>query len=98
MELKLHNRSALDGLRFYVFNARDVEEVILVAVGEVALHLGGVHAAERLGDVNRRNAERRKNIARHALDAEHGGECDCEDENDHRKRTTQGELQEIHAG
>jgi hypothetical protein len=57
MELQFHERSPLDGLGFDVFDASDIEEVIFVIISEIAFHLGGIHPAVRLGDVDRRDAE-----------------------------------------
>ena len=45
MKLELHDGSALDVLRLNVLDPGDVEEVILVVVGQVALHLRRIHAA-----------------------------------------------------
>ena len=41
-------------LRFDVLDAGDVEEVVLVVVGDEPFHLRRVHAAVRLGDVDHR--------------------------------------------
>ena len=65
MKLKLHDGGSLDVLRLDVLDARDVEEVILVVVGQVAFHLRRIHAALRLRDVDGGNAQRREDIARH---------------------------------
>jgi hypothetical protein len=53
VELKLDERDTLDRFRLDVLNARDVEEVVLVVIGEVAFHLCGVHPSIGLGHVNR---------------------------------------------
>jgi hypothetical protein len=60
MKLQLHDRSALDVLGLHVLDAGDVEEVILVVVGQVAFHLQRVHAAIGLCDVDGRNAQEGK--------------------------------------
>ena len=44
-------------LRFDALDAVDVEEVVLVVVGDVALHLRRAHAAVRLRDVDHRQIE-----------------------------------------
>ena len=62
VELELHDRSTLDRLRLHVLDARDVEEVVLVAVGQVALHLGWIHTAVRLRHIDRGNPERREDV------------------------------------
>ena len=56
-------------LRLDVLDAVDVEEVILVVVGDEPFHLGRVHAAVGLGDVERRHAEVGEDVARHACRA-----------------------------
>ena len=96
VKLEFHQGRALDGLRLYVLDAGDVEEVIFVVVGDVALHLGGVHAAEGLRNVDRGDAERGKRIARHALESERGTEADRDNENEDGPRGAQGEADEIH--
>ena len=48
-----------------MLDSGDVEKVILVVVGQVALHLRRIHAAIGLRDIDRRNAERREDIAGH---------------------------------
>ena len=82
MELKLHQAGALNRLRFHMLDARDVKEVILVIVSEIALHLRGVHAPERLRDVNRGDAERRENVARQPLQSDPGTERNRDDQHD----------------
>ena len=67
VEDELHQRGALDALALDVIDAGDVEEVILVVVGEVAFHLRRVHAAVRLRDVDGRIADLREDIHRHPL-------------------------------
>src|SRR5438445_4652817 len=65
MELQFDDRRALNGLGLDVLDAGDIQEMVFVIISEITFHLGGVHAAIRLRDVNRRNAESRENIARH---------------------------------
>ena len=74
VELQLDQRDALDVLALDVLDAVDVEEVVLVVVGDEPFHLGGVHAAVRLGDVERRDAEVGEDIARHPLHREQTGQ------------------------
>ena len=80
MELELHDGGALDGLRFHVLDARDVEEVVLVIIREVPLHLQGIHPAKRLGHVNGRDTQRGKNVACHLLGRAPGAEEDSKDD------------------
>ena len=74
MEHQLHQGRALDTLAFHVVDAGDIEEVILVVVSQVSFHLGRVHAAVRLRDVDGRIADLRKDIDRHAPDREDGAQ------------------------
>ena len=83
MEDQLHERRALNALAFHVIDAGDVEEVILVVIGEVAFHLRRVHAAVRLRHVDGRIADLRKDVDRHALGGEHGAERDGHQRNHH---------------
>ncbi|TXT29868.1 MAG: hypothetical protein FD138_2366 [Planctomycetota bacterium] len=82
MEDELHQRRPLDVAALDVMDAVDVEEVVLVVVGQQPFHLRRVHAAIRLADVNHRQIERREDVHRHPrewqLDAElpqRGIEC-----------------------
>ncbi len=81
-----------------VLDARDVEEVILVAVGQVALHLERVHAAIGLRHVDRRNAQRREDVARHALQAEPCAQQTADDGDEDGPGVAEGEAGEGHAG
>ena len=54
MEEQLHQGHALDVAALDVVDAGDVEEVVLVIVGEQPFHLRRVHAAVGLGDVDDR--------------------------------------------
>jgi hypothetical protein len=62
MEIQLHQGHALDVLRFDVVNAVDVEEVVFVVVGDQPFHLGRVHAAVGLGDVDDRQIQAGENV------------------------------------
>jgi hypothetical protein len=92
VELELHDRGALDGLRLDVFDAGNVEEMVFVTVGEVALHLGGIHAAVGLGDVDGGDAQRREDVARHPLQREIRPEGHRDDQHEDGQRTPQGQL------
>jgi hypothetical protein len=43
MKLQLHDQSALDVLGLHVLDAGDLEEVILVVVGQATFHLQRIH-------------------------------------------------------
>ena len=53
-----------------MLDAGDVEEMVLVIVDEKPFHLGRVHAAIGLGDIENRDAEVGENVAGHPLDGE----------------------------
>ena len=98
MELQLHDARALDALRLHVLDAGDVEKVILVVVREEALHLRRIHPAKRLRDVDRRDAERREHIARHARNREPSAEAHREHRDQDGHRAAERGAGEIHEG
>ena len=67
-----------------MLDAGDVEEVILVVVGEEPLHLRRVHAAVGLRDVDGRNAQRRKHILGHVAQPEDRAQGQPQDHNQDR--------------
>jgi hypothetical protein len=98
VELKLHDARALNGLRLDVLDARDVEEVIFVEVGDVALHLRRIHAAEGLRNVNGRDAQRWEHVARHALKGNPRAQRDGDDADHDGERAAEREADQIHVG
>ena len=52
-------------LRLDVVDAGDVEEVVLVVVGQKAFHLRRVHAAVGLADVDHRQVQAGEDVDRH---------------------------------
>ena len=65
VEDQFHERHTLNVLGLDVLDAGDVEEVILVVVGEIAFHLGGIHAAIGLGNIDGGRAQLRKDVHFH---------------------------------
>ena len=65
---------ALDVLRLDVVDAADVEEVVLVVVGDQPFHLLRVHAAVGLGDVDDRQVEGGEDVDGHALRGQQAGD------------------------
>jgi hypothetical protein len=65
MEVQLHQRRALHVPRLDVVNAADVQEVVLVVVGQKAFHLRRVHAAVGLADVDHRQVQAGEDVDFH---------------------------------
>ncbi len=55
---------------FDVMDAVDVEEVVLVVVGDQPFHLGRVHAAVGLGDVDDRQVQAGEDVDLHAVEGQ----------------------------
>ena len=98
MKLELHDRSALDVLGLHVLDAGDVEEVVLVVVGQVAFHLQRVHAAIGLRDVDGRDAQGGEDIAGHFFLGLPCAEEDRHDDDDDGPGMAEGEAGKGHAG
>src|SRR5579884_2643683 len=96
MELEFDDCRALNGFRFNMLNTGNVEEMIFVVIGQVPFHLGRVHSAVRLRDVNRRNAECGKNVLGHLLPREHGNQRHSDHYHDDCERTAQCKFRKIH--
>ena len=79
-----------------MIDSRDVEEVVLVVVGEKTFHLCRVHAAVRLSDIDSGIADLRKDIDRHALDREYRSQRDRDQSDDDCQRTTERKQNETH--
>ncbi len=65
VEVELHHRHALNVSALDVMDPVDVEEVVLVIVGEEPLHLSRVHAAVGLADVDDGEVQIGKDVDRH---------------------------------
>ena len=83
--------SALD-----VVDAVDVEEVVLVVVGEQPLHLRRVHAAVGLGDVDDGQVQVGEDVDRHAVDGQAAAQRDGDHEHHHGERPPHGEDDRVH--
>ena len=70
MKVEFDQADVLDGFRFDVLNARDVEEMVFIIRDEVPLHLGRIHPTIGLRYVNHRKLEIRKNIHWHTHERE----------------------------
>ena len=97
VEVELDEGHALDVLRLDVLDAVDVEEVVLVVGREQTFHLGGVHAAVGLADVNHRLIQRREDIHFLAVTRQTG----TDEQGDHRHedgvRPAESEDDGVHA-
>jgi hypothetical protein len=96
MKHELHERGALDALGLDVLDAGDVQEVVLIVVGEKPFHLLGIHPAVRLRDEHGRRSELGKDIDGHALDHHDGGERDGHDRDQQGDWATQREANQTH--
>ena len=97
MKLKLDQSHALDRLRFDVFDASDIEEMVLVVIDEKSFHLGRVHAAIGLRDIENRDAEVGKDVAGHPLNGQRAGEHCGDDQHQERDRSSEGKGNQIHS-
>jgi len=96
LEEQLHDRHALDIAGLDVVDAGDVEEVILVVVGQQPFHLGGIHAAVGLRNINDRQVQLGEDVDPHALHREHGATGKRDAGHDDRERVAQGKDDWIH--
>ena len=96
VEEELHQGDALDVLRLDVVDAGDVEEVVLVVVGEEPLHLLRVHAAVGLGHVDDRGVQVGEDVDRHAHDSKDGTQHDADNAYHHRDRMPHREDNRVH--
>ena len=74
MEVELDQGDVLDVLGFDVVDAVHEQEGVFVVVGDEPFHLGGVHAAVGLGDVDDRLLRSGKTSVRIWIDAEHAAQ------------------------
>ncbi len=94
--MELDERGTLDGSGFDVLDAGYVQEVVLVVVGEIAFHLGRVHAAVGLGDIDGGNSQCGKDVARRFAQSEEGAQDDGCDEDKHRDGPPHGRADYVH--
>jgi hypothetical protein len=74
-----------------VFDAGDEEEVEFVIVDDEPFHLRRVHTAERLRNINYRDAQIRKDVPRHPIECEKPDQRRRNDHHQQRYWTPQGE-------
>ena len=83
-------------LRFDVVDAVHVQEGVLVVVGDQSFHLGRVHAAVGLGDVDDRHVQVGEDVGAHAR----GGEDAAQGDGDHGHHDgfgpVQSEIDRVH--
>src|SRR5438105_2143108 len=77
-------------------DAGDVQEVILVVVGEQPLHLGGVHTAVGLGHVDNRQVEVGEDVDLGAVQDQGTAADDGDDHHHDRNRVPQREDNGVH--
>ena len=79
-----------------MLDAGDVEEMVFVVVGQVTFHLQRIHPAVGLRDIDRRNAQGRKDITRHLLHRNPGTEKDRHNRDDDGPGMTESETGQRH--
>jgi hypothetical protein len=96
MELQLDQRNALNRLAFDVLYAGDIEEVVLVVVGDEPFHLGWVQAAIGLRHIQHGHPQIREDVPRHAIERQKPRQCGRHDRNQKRDRPSKCERHQIH--
>src|SRR5258708_10329904 len=89
MKVELEQPETLDRLRFDMFDAGRVEKVVFVVLYELPFHLIRSHSYIRLGYVDHRDIEIRKDILGHSKQRETRAKNKCEDYNNDRDRPAQ---------
>ena len=84
MEGEFQQAVALNRLVLDALNAVDVEEVVFVVEDQIPFHLRRAHAAVRLGDVNDREIQVRKDVDAHAEHGQDGAHRHAEDDHHYR--------------
>jgi hypothetical protein len=96
MELQLDQRNALDRFAFDVLDAGDVEEVVLVVIGDEPFHLRWVQAAIRLRHIQHGHAQIREDVPRHAIERQKPRQYGCHNRNEERDRPSQCKRHQVH--
>src|SRR5262249_22735160 len=92
MKVELHQGHALDIATFDVVDAADIEEVILVVIGDQSFHLARVHAAVRLGNIDHWQIEPREDVDLDAREGQAASEYDGHHGDHDRDRPPHREL------
>jgi len=96
MELEFDQRIALHRLRFDVLDARDIEKVVLVVVGQKPFHLRRIDSAVGLRDIDDRHAQVGKDVTGHAADEEERAQDDGDQGHDHGDGAAHGRRYQAH--
>src|SRR5262249_13027660 len=89
VEIQLQETGVLNRFGLDALDTVDVEEVVLVVVRDVPLHLRRAHPAVRLRDVNHRQIQVGKNVDPHTADRKDSGQRDRDHGDRHGDRTTE---------
>ena len=89
MELELDQRDALDRLAFDMLDPGDVEEVVLVIVGDEPFHLRRVEPAVRLRHIQHGHPQVREDVPRHAIERQKTHQRSGYDDRQKRDRASQ---------
>ena len=96
MKVELDQTDILDGFRFHMLNARNVEKVVLIIGDEISLHLRRIHSAIGLRYINHRKIEVGENIHRHTEECQHRTQRHTDNGDENRDRTSEGSVDEPH--
>jgi hypothetical protein len=96
MEIDFDQRNVLNRLRFDVVDAGDVQEVVLVVIREIPLHLCWIHAAIRLRDDDHRQIQVGEDVDRHTPYGKRGEQRQRGSRHEDRDRTTKRLMDEPH--
>ena len=96
MERELQQRGVLNRLRFDALDPVDVEEVVLVVVGDVPFHLRRAHPPVRLRHVDHRQVKIGKDVRPHAAHRKCGGQGDGDHRDEDRDRAPERGTNQPH--
>ena len=96
IERQFDQRRPLYTLRFHMLYARNIQQMILIIVGDEAFHLLRIKPAIGLCDVHRRRAKIGKNIDTRPLHRKPGGQNNRQHRNHNRDRSPQRQQNQFH--
>jgi hypothetical protein len=79
-----------------LFKACDVQEVVLVAIGQIPFHLRRIYSSIGLSHVNGRDPQWWKDVARHPIQRCNGTKDDCKDKDNDSEGALKGSIDRTH--